>query len=106
MEWNHTGVLHCCTVLCNIAPLVHTMALLSYYSDLSLWDIHRTQVPLLTFLRPDVAEGVVNSLVAMYQEGGVLPRWPIANGEGLTVPCYGIQCYPVVCNCLQFTVVA
>ncbi|KAL5496212.1 hypothetical protein EMCRGX_G012453 [Ephydatia muelleri] len=52
---------------------------MNYYSDLSLWDVHRTQIPLLTFLRPDVAQDIVNSLVAMYQDGGVLPRWPIAN---------------------------
>lgn len=52
---------------------------MNYYSDLSLWDVHRTQIPLLTFLRPDVAQGIVNSLLAMYHDGGALPRWPIAN---------------------------
>lgn len=60
-----------CTVLISLS---------SYYSDLSLWDIHRTQTPLLALLRPDVAIGIVHSLVAMSQEGGALPRWPIANG--------------------------
>lgn len=53
----------------------------SYYSDLSLWDIHRTQAPLLTFLKPNVSLGIVTSLIKMYEEGGALPRWPIANGE-------------------------
>lgn len=37
------------------------------------------QIPLLTILRPDVAQDIGQSLVGMYQEGGDIPRWPIAN---------------------------
>ena len=55
--------------------------LFSHYSDLSLWDIHRTQTSLLTLLQPNVSLDIVKSLIRMYQDGGVLPRWPIANGE-------------------------
>ena len=54
-----------------------------YFSDLSLWDIHRTQAPLLTLLQPDVSSGIVESLLRMYEQGGALPRWPIANGTTL-----------------------
>ena len=53
----------------------------SHYSDLSLWDIHRTQTSLLTLLQPNVSLDIVKSLIRMYKDGGVLPRWPIANGE-------------------------
>lgn len=52
----------------------------SHYSDLSLWDIHRTQTSLLTLLQPSVSLDIVKSLIRMYKDGGVLPRWPIANG--------------------------
>lgn len=52
-----------------------------YFSDLSLWDIHRTQAPLLTLLRPDISSGITHSLLSMYEQGGALPRWPIANGK-------------------------
>jgi predicted alpha-1,2-mannosidase len=49
------------------------------YTDLSIWDIHRTQIPLLALMQPRVAENVAGSLVGMYREGGDIPRWPIAN---------------------------
>ncbi|EGD79581.1 hypothetical protein PTSG_10430 [Salpingoeca rosetta] len=49
------------------------------YTDMSIWDIHRTQVPLLDLLRPDVSADIARSLVGMYEEGGDIPRWPIAN---------------------------
>ena len=37
---------------------VHAIAAGRYYTDLSLWDTHRTQLPLLNFLAPDVAVDV------------------------------------------------
>ncbi|ETO27916.1 alpha-1,2-mannosidase, partial [Reticulomyxa filosa] len=52
----------------------------AYYTDMSLWDVHRTQYPLLTLLRPDVMADISQSLVEMYKQGGDLPRWPLANG--------------------------
>jgi len=53
-----------------------------YFSDLSLWDIHRTQVPLLSLLYPAQAYSLLRSLLAMAgTRGGVLPRWPFANVE-------------------------
>lgn len=51
-----------------------------YYSDLSIWDIHRTQFPLLGLLAPDVAADILQSLVLMYEQGGDIPRWPLLNG--------------------------
>jgi hypothetical protein len=50
----------------------------TYFSDMSIWDIHRTQTPLLALLRRDIASDVVRSLLAMYSDGGALPRWPLA----------------------------
>lgn len=52
----------------------------SWYSDMSIWDTHRTQFPLLALVLPDVMSDIVNSLVLMFQQGGDLPRWPMANG--------------------------
>lgn len=49
------------------------------FTDMSIWDIHRTQIPLLNLLRPDISSQVAQSLVRVYQDGGDLPRWPIAN---------------------------
>ena len=58
---------------------VHTLAPpnINYYSDMSIWDIHRTQFPLMSFLRPDVASDILNSLVLMYEQG-LLPLRCIA----------------------------
>jgi putative alpha-1,2-mannosidase len=60
---------------------VHVMpAGRSWYSDMSIWDVHRTQFPLLALVLPEVMSDIVNSLVLMFQQGGDLPRWPMANG--------------------------
>jgi predicted alpha-1,2-mannosidase len=50
-----------------------------YVSDLSLWDVHRTQIPLLSLVVPELSLSVAASLVTMDQQGGHLPRWPLAN---------------------------
>ena len=54
---------------------------------MSLWDIHRSQTPLLTLLAPDVSRDVVNSLLTMYQQGGHMPRWPLGASQTCDVAC-------------------
>ena len=75
-----------------------TPSLCRRFSDLSLWDTHRTQTSLLSLLQPSVALDIVQSLVDMYKEGGALPRWPIANGmeQVWCVACVGCV-YARVC---------
>lgn len=51
----------------------------SFVSDLSLWDIHRTQTPWLTLAFPERARDIVESLATMTVQSGDLPRWPFAN---------------------------
>jgi predicted alpha-1,2-mannosidase len=46
------------------------------YTDYSLWDTYRALHPLLIFIQPELVNGMVNSLVQMYKEGGCLPMWP------------------------------
>ncbi len=60
---------------------VHVAKGFRYYTDLSLWDTFRTQHPLLTLIGTDYQRDMLRSLVLMSQQGGVLPRWPIAAGE-------------------------
>lgn len=48
-----------------------------HYSAVSGWDVYRTQIPLLAWLRPDVASGVVRSLHRAARQGGRYPRWPL-----------------------------
>eukprot|EP01119_Soliformovum_irregulare_P012554 TRINITY_DN3269_c0_g2_i4.p1 TRINITY_DN3269_c0_g2~~TRINITY_DN3269_c0_g2_i4.p1 ORF type:complete len:741 (+),score=200.96 TRINITY_DN3269_c0_g2_i4:19-2241(+) len=51
-----------------------------YYSDMSIWDVHRTEFPWLAFFKPDVMSDIVKSLLLMKEQGGDIPRWPLAYG--------------------------
>ena len=49
-------------------------------SDMSIWDIHRTQLPWLSLTAPSVFADVLLSLQRMMEQGsGDLPRWPLLN---------------------------
>ncbi len=48
----------------------------TYYTDLSLWDSFRTLHPWLVLTDPDVQRDCLRSLMAMYADGGSMPRWP------------------------------
>lgn len=51
-----------------------------YVSDLSLWDTYRTTHPWYALVHPDAQRDVAASLVRMAEDGGSLPRWPMAHG--------------------------
>ena len=51
----------------------------NFYTDFSLWDTYRTTHPLYTLLWPEAHSDLLWSLSRMAQEGGGLPRWPLAN---------------------------
>ncbi len=61
---------------------VHTADGWRYHSDLSLWDTYRTAHPAFDLFFPDDAASFARSLVAMRQQGGAFPRWPVATTEG------------------------
>lgn len=46
------------------------------YNDYSLWDTFRALHPLLILTQPQRVNGMVQSMLQMYQEGGWLPMWP------------------------------
>lgn len=50
------------------------------YTDMSIWDIHRTQLPLLSLSLSETYEDVLSSLQFMAMQGsGDIPRWPLLN---------------------------
>jgi len=51
-----------------------------YHSDFSLWDTYRTLHPLFNLIQRDRQGEMMRSLVAMYEQGGDLPMWPLAFG--------------------------
>jgi len=50
------------------------------YTVFSLWDTYRTLHPLLSLVYPERQLDMVKSMLAMYDEGGWLPKWEI-NGQ-------------------------
>ncbi len=60
---------------------IHQVQGRSQYANVSGWDVYRTQVQLISMLFPKVASDVAESLVTDAEQGGALPRWPIANDE-------------------------
>ena len=61
---------------------VHTAEGWNYASDLSLWDTYRTAHPAYDLFYPEDAASLAQSLLAMRQQGGAFPRWPVAQDEG------------------------
>lgn len=51
-----------------------------YYTNFSLWDTYRTLHPLLVLVKPERQADMIKSLLAMAEQGGFLPKWPLANG--------------------------
>ena len=52
------------------------------YTNFSLWDTYRTQIQLLSMLVPDIASGMVESLMEYTdQAGGAFPKWVLAGIE-------------------------
>lgn len=46
------------------------------YTSFSIWDTFRAENSLLTLLFPERVDGMVQSLLSAYQQGGYLPKWP------------------------------
>jgi predicted alpha-1,2-mannosidase len=51
------------------------------YSVFSLWDIYRSTAPLSTLIHGDKVNDFMNSLLAIYQQQGKLPIWPLMGNE-------------------------
>ena len=64
------------------------------YSIFSLWDTYRTQHPLLTIYQPERVNDMVNSMLAIYQQQGMLPIWHLMGNETGTM--VGYHAVPVV----------
>lgn len=51
------------------------------YTVFSLWDTYRSAAPLSTLLHTDRVSSFVNSMLAIYQQQGKLPVWPLMGNE-------------------------
>lgn len=50
------------------------------YANYSGWDTYRSQAALVALVDPAVAGDMAQSLVNDAEQGGFLPKWPVANG--------------------------
>jgi predicted alpha-1,2-mannosidase len=64
------------------------------YTGLSLWDTFRAANPLYTIISPKLVSDIVNSMLAQYDEYGLLPIWPLCNSE--TNCMIGYHSIPVI----------
>jgi len=52
-----------------------------FYVDNWIWDTHIALEPLQTILNPDMELQKINSLIEMYKESGIMPRFALTSGE-------------------------
>ena len=53
-----------------------------HFSDLSGWDVFRSQLPWLLLTQEPVAMGLMRSIAVMTQQNNAFPRWVLGNHEG------------------------
>lgn len=68
------------------------------YTVLSLWDTFRGLKPLLTILQPEIYGHIVNSMLAKYQQTGILPYWELVGNEGGSM--IGYHAVPVIADAM------
>lgn len=64
------------------------------YTLFSLWDTFRALHPLLTITNPELVDDLVKSMMAFYDEAGVLPTWDLMSNE--TDVMIGYHAVPVI----------
>ena len=66
------------------------------YTVFSLWDTYRATHPLYTIIEQDRTNEFIKSLLAKYDEGGILPIWPLAGNY--THCMIGYHAVPVIAD--------
>ena len=64
------------------------------YTEFSLWDTFRALDPLFTLTQPARTTDLVNTMLAFYEETGLLPVWDISTWEANTMT--GYHAVPVI----------
>ena len=75
---------------------VHQADDFEYYTVFSLWDTYRAAHPLYTIIEQERTNDFINTMLAKYQEGGIIPIWDLsANYTGCMIGYHGI---PVIAD--------
>ena len=73
---------------------IHTAKGFTMSTGLSLWDTFRAANPLYTIISPLKVTDIINSMLAQYDQYGLLPIWPLCNSE--TNCMIGYHSIPVI----------
>lgn len=73
---------------------IHKAEGFEYYTVFSLWDTYRAENPLQTIINRKRTSDFIKSFLAMYEQGGLLPIWPLASSE--TYCMVGNHSIPVI----------
>ena len=75
---------------------IHQTKDFEYYTVFSLWDTYRATHPLYTIIEQDKTNDFVNTFIAKYDEGGIMPIWDLsANYTGCMI---GYHAVPVIAD--------
>ena len=71
---------------------IHRDTTFNYYTVFSLWDTFRAAHPLYTIIEPERSLDFVKTLLAKYDEGGIMPIWDLAsNYTGCMIGYHGVS---------------
>jgi len=75
---------------------IHKTQDFDYYTVFSLWDTYRAAHPLYTIIEQDRTNDFINTMLAKYDEGGIIPIWDLsANYTGCMIGYHGV---PVIAD--------
>ncbi|WP_338731884.1 GH92 family glycosyl hydrolase [Mangrovimonas cancribranchiae] len=75
---------------------IHKTKDFEYYTVFSLWDTYRATHPLYTIIEQDRTNNFINTFLAKYDEGGIMPIWDLsANYTGCMI---GYHAVPVIAD--------
>ena len=75
---------------------IHETKDFDYYTVFSLWDTYRAAHPLYTIIEQDKTNDFINTFLAKYDEGGIMPMWDLSGNY--TDCMIGYHAVPVVAD--------
>lgn len=82
----------------SVGHMVTTAQDYDRYTVFSLWDTFRAVHPLFTLLQPEKNQDFIQSMMAFYNESGLLPVWALAGNETNTMT--GYHAVPVITDAI------
>lgn len=81
---------------CGMDMEIHKATGFDYYTVFSLWDTYRAAHPLYTLIEPERTNDFIQTFLAKYEEGGIMPIWDLAaNYTGCMI---GYHAVPVIAD--------